>query len=314
MPTIYPTTNAPPTIATSTREGEDDTHRSRGPALCSRDARPSVEVGEQVERARHEHGLAELVRAGEQPRPDRRRPRPGRNAAGERARAAAGSARGFEDCVGTKRGRPARSSRASRRVLVARGSTRTRRSRASRKPCQEPARHRRGCARRRGSRRLAAPAARAARCRAGRRSRWPANASAASRAPPRTTHGGRARDAAYLLSDRTTMLFGDALRPASRPRSPPRVSPSTSVCSRPTFVSRTTLVSRTFVASSRPPSPASTTATSTLARRELRKGRCRDRLELRRRQRSAYSSHARDRLLEVGVPPSTWIRSAQPRT
>ena len=43
------------------------------------------------------------------------------------------------------------------------------------------------------------------------------------------------------------------------------VSPRTSVCSSPTFVSRTTRVRRTFVASYRPPSPASTTATSTAA-------------------------------------------------
>jgi hypothetical protein len=43
------------------------------------------------------------------------------------------------------------------------------------------------------------------------------------------------------------------------------VSPRTSVCSSPTFVSRTTRVRSTFVASYRPPSPASTTATSTPA-------------------------------------------------
>ena len=43
------------------------------------------------------------------------------------------------------------------------------------------------------------------------------------------------------------------------------VSPSTSVCSSPTFVSRTTRERTTFVASCRPPSPASTTATSTRA-------------------------------------------------
>ena len=43
------------------------------------------------------------------------------------------------------------------------------------------------------------------------------------------------------------------------------VSPSTSVCSSPTFVSRTTRERTTLVASWRPPSPASTTATSTSA-------------------------------------------------
>jgi len=43
------------------------------------------------------------------------------------------------------------------------------------------------------------------------------------------------------------------------------VSPRTSVCSSPTLVSRTTRERRTFVASWRPPSPASTTATSTPA-------------------------------------------------
>ena len=44
-----------------------------------------------------------------------------------------------------------------------------------------------------------------------------------------------------------------------------RVLPSTSVCSRSTFVRTTTGARRTFVASRRPPSPASTTATSTPA-------------------------------------------------
>ena len=65
---------------------------------------------------------------------------------------------------------------------------------------------------------------------------------------------------------------GRRSHPARRPRASPRRSPPASrrvasVCSSPTFVSTTTGARRTFVASSRPPSPASTTATSTPAPR-----------------------------------------------
>ena len=80
-----------------------------------------------------------------------------------------------------------------------------------------------------------------------------------------------------------------------------RVSPSTSVCSRPTFVSRTTCERRTFVASSRPPRPASTTATSTSrAANSAKRGRA-DRLELRRPCASASGRTRATARLEVGL-------------
>ena len=58
------------------------------------------------------------------------------------------------------------------------------------------------------------------------------------------------------------LLWPHAQRQASRFAICSGVSPSTSVCSSATFVSRTTSAPTTFVASRRPPSPASTTATS----------------------------------------------------
>ena len=83
-----------------------------------------------------------------------------------------------------------------------------------------------------------------------------ARAAASHSGSPRTT----------VQPGRTTASFSAAI--ASR------VSPSTSVCSSETFVSTTTRVaSSTFVASWRPPSPASTTAASTprLAERDERR-------------------------------------------
>ena len=75
-----------------------------------------------------------------------------------------------------------------------------------------------------------------------------------------------------------------------------RVSPSTSMWSSATFVSTTTRVRRTFVASWRPPSPASTTATSTLGvgEREQRGGGQRPRTASRRARRPA-AARARPR-------------------
>src|SRR5919106_4583623 len=67
-----------------------------------------------------------------------------------------------------------------------------------------------------------------------------------------------------MRSGRTTTLPSPATASFSRAISS-SVSPRTSVCSRATFVRRTTRVRRTFVASRRPPRPASTTATSTSA-------------------------------------------------
>ena len=82
------------------------------------------------------------------------------------------------------------------------------------------------------------------------------------------------------------------------------VSPRTSVCSSPTFVSRTTRERSTFVASWRPPSPASTTATSTLGVGERRQRGGRDRLELRRADLLRRRPDARERGREVGRPPA----------
>ena len=73
------------------------------------------------------------------------------------------------------------------------------------------------------------------------------------------------------------------------------------MCSSATFVSTTTRASRTFVASSRPPRPASTTADVDLARGELGERRRREHLELRRAR--GVRPDARERRLEVGVAP-----------
>ncbi len=90
-------------------------------------------------------------------------------------------------------------------------------------------------------------------------------------------------------------------RPASRPRSASRVSPRTSVCSSATLVRTTTGASSTFVASKRPPSPASTAATSTPGLRELGQRRCGQHLELGRAEPLGRRADALDRALEVGL-------------
>ncbi len=75
-------------------------------------------------------------------------------------------------------------------------------------------------------------------------------------------HGRRPGEGGELVVGKHDRLGGMATASFSAAISA-RVEPSTSVCSRPTFVSRTTRASTTFVASWRPPSPASTTAAST---------------------------------------------------
>ena len=94
-----------------------------------------------------------------------------------------------------------------------------------------------------------------------------AAATASARFAPAGEHGGRSEErasACHSGSQRTTAAPSATTASFSAAISS-RVSPSSSVCSRPTFVSTTTGARRTFVASSRPPSPASTTATSTSA-------------------------------------------------
>ena len=111
------------------------------------------------------------------------------------------------------------------------------------------------------------------------------------RRPPRaaSSHSGSPRTT--TAPGATTASFSAAI--ASR------VSPSTSVWSSATFVSTTTAPPSTFVASWRPPRPASTTATSTPARGELGERGGRQHLELRRARR--VRPYARERALEVGV-------------
>ena len=71
--------------------------------------------------------------------------------------------------------------------------------------------------------------------------------------------------------------------PPSRARSPSTVGPSRSVWSSPTLVSTATPPSQACVASSRPPSPTSTSATSSPASREVAEHHGGQELELRRR-------------------------------
>ena len=109
-----------------------------------------------------------------------------------------------------------------------------------------------------------------------------------------------ARGARSVSSGRTTTRAACATASFSRAISS-GVSPSTSACSSVTFVSRTTGASTTFVASSRPPSPASTAATSTSRVGELGERGRGQRLELRRPELLRRRAHARDRPLEVGL-------------
>ena len=90
----------------------------------------------------------------------------------------------------------------------------------------------------------------------------PRNASAASRAPPSLTSACCGTRCSNVLSDMTTILAACATASFSFAICSV-VSPSTSVCSSATFVSWTTSAPTMFVASSRPPRPASTTATCT---------------------------------------------------
>ena len=123
------------------------------------------------------------------------------------------------------------------------------------------------------------------------------NASAASRAPPVTSRAPGGTSSANVLSDMTTTLASCATASFSFAISS-GVSPSTSVCSSATFVSRTTGASTTFVASSRPPSPASMTATSTPGLRELGERGGGQRLELGRAELLRGLANPRDGPLE----------------
>ncbi len=79
--------------------------------------------------------------------------------------------------------------------------------------------------------------------------------SRATRSPPRSASVARSRPSTSVAPGSSTASFSSAMSFS--------VGPSQRVCSRPTFVSTVTRESITFVASYRPPSPASTTATST---------------------------------------------------
>ena len=214
---------------------------------------------------------------------------PAPRARGARASAATGSVDGLDTGEvraapggrAPSRGALAARTRSSRRAASRRGAARA----ASRpRPCRrgwtrrrcsrprvgaaEPSDEyacRRDCARRPGPRRHAARSVRAASTSTSASIAWPTNASAASRAPPmrtsRSAHEMRiaCRRAARRLSPRLRhrkLLASDRLAACRRAHR----------CARaPTFVSRTTRVRRTFVASSLPPRPASTTAASTPA-------------------------------------------------
>ena len=202
--------------------------------------------------------LAEVVREGERGR------RVGLDVDGGEARARQVGDRLGGQRAGVRRRRSrrasrrrARAGRGSRRRPCRRGSTRRRRSRAAPGAARAASRRPRACARRRGSRR------RGSRGGPGRL------ASASGRCSPRnasTASSARRSSRRPRRGARTPRLGGRRCCPAPRPRasrrrSPRACDPSTSVCSRPTFVSSTTRASIVFVASWRPPSPASIAAT-----------------------------------------------------
>ena len=114
-------------------------------------------------------------------------------------------------------------------------------------------------------------------------------------APATTTRRrrSRARAAPTRASPSTTVAPGCTTASFSAAIAS-RVSPSTSMWSSATFVSTTTRVRRTFVASWRPPSPASTTATSTSLSANASSAAAVSDLELRRV--AGVRAHARDRL------------------
>ena len=102
-------------------------------------------------------------------------------------------------------------------------------------------------------------------------------------------------------------------RRASRRRSPRASRRAASVWSRPTFVSTTTGARSTFVASSRPPSPASTTATSDPCLGELGERGRGQHLELRRREPGRRRPDAR-RIARSNPAGSVSSRSSHPAT
>ena len=241
-----------------------------------------VEVGEEVERARHEDARAQLVRPphcgdgflhGHDVRNVSTRP------VGELR---AGSARAFDDCVATS-DRPTRASRSSiASTSLSRSIEQTTIQSCVGQALEEPVD---GLGRVRAVPELVRGAPLEPARRAGRRRR-PRSAGRGMPPPPRC-----APPNAYLVLGEEVRPLGlaehrrshRATTTASFSRAiASRVSPSTSVCSSATFVSWTTGASRTFVASSLPPRPASTTATSTPCGGELRQRGRRQRLELRR--------------------------------
>ena len=158
---------------------------------------------------------------------------------------------------------------------------------------------RRGCARRPRARRRGARAGPASDVASTAASARPRNASAASRAPPTTTSAPAGTRCAIRVVRRDNYSWPHALPPASPARSPPASRPAPPCARGDTFVSSTTGASTTFVASSRPPSPASTTATSTPASANAAKRGGRQRLELRRAEPLGRAPDAPDRALEV---------------
>ena len=93
-----------------------------------------------------------------------------------------------------------------------------------------------------------------------------------------------------------------------------RVSPSTSMWSSATLVRTTTRVSRTFVASCRPPSPASTTATSTSAAAKASSAAAVTASNWVAPSDSAAGRTAATAASKSASSPPTRIRSLQPRT
>ena len=134
-------------------------------------------------------------------------------------------------------GRRGPAGRGSRRVLVGRGSTRRRRSRAARAAARAASRRPRGCGRRRGPRppRISSRPGRPPRRAADRLAEERLDRlRARRRSAPRPGRDARTRRRAARRSR------AGPRRRASRAAIASRVSPRTSVCSSPTFVSRTT--------------------------------------------------------------------------
>ena len=204
MPRIYPAANAIPTMRDEDdeREGEDGDPFAHAGAPSHRAVR-RLEVGEEVERARHENRLAELVRAthggGRVRRPPRRRAKCAPRVLGERG---GRERRGRSTTPSRRTGRPSEARTAEHLVdvLVAqdRGADRVVGAGEVR---AEPARRRPGCGRRRAPRRAAARAGRGAR-------RRPLRRCGGRRTPPRPPARRRARPARAARAARTCRPAG----------------------------------------------------------------------------------------------------------